>query len=74
MNQITSVDIDVSMGSSMVAIRQPGGGVIVEPPFYKCVQPDYQNRYRNSDKLIKDLEWFITGTSSSLFGKLLGSQ
>lgn len=40
----------------------------------KCIEPDYKNRYRSCAELIKDLEQFINGNSSSLFGKLFGKK
>lgn len=35
----------------------------------KCIEPNYKNRYRNCDELIKDLDHFINCDSTTLFGK-----
>lgn len=40
----------------------------------KCVEPDLRNRYRSCEELINDLERFIKGRSSSLFGRLFGNR
>lgn len=40
----------------------------------KCIEPDYKNRYRSCAEIIKDLEQFIDGNTSFLFGKLFGKK
>ena len=34
----------------------------------KCIEPDYKNRYRNCDELIRDLDHFINGDTSTWRG------
>lgn len=36
----------------------------------KCIEPDYKNRYRSCDALIRDLDHFINGGPSAWLGKL----
>ena len=40
----------------------------------KCVEPDYNKRYRNCDELIEDLNRFINGGTPTLFSKLFGKK
>lgn len=36
----------------------------------KCIEPDYKNRYRSCDPLIRDLDHFINGGTSAWLSKL----
>ena len=36
----------------------------------KCIEPDYKNRYRSCDALIRDLDHFINGGTSAWLSKL----
>lgn len=36
----------------------------------KCIEPDYKNRYRSCDALIRDLDHFINGSTSAWLSKL----
>lgn len=40
----------------------------------KCIEPDYKNRYRNCDDLIRDLDHFINGDIPTWLGKLFGKR